>query len=300
MDRRLLTVAGAVASIWLSQSTGGEAQRLSLILALPVQGNVFMLAGPLTNSAVQTGSEGTLLVDTQVQEVSDILAESIARVSPGRIRFIISTSSNDDHTGGNDRLSSMAAVIAHENVRVRMRQRGIPEGRWPSDVYSGTERRVDFNGEAIRIIHPPSAISDGDSFVVFEGSNVVATGDAFTPDRYPRIDLNAGGDIDGLIAALDLLLTLSTSMSTPDRPVAILPGRGPVSDAAGVLEYRDAMALIRDRIQEMVVAGMTLAEATAAMPTSDFDSIYGTRAYPGDAFVETVHRSLTGQGGRPR
>lgn len=307
--RRLF--AAALASLCLLHSTDGDAtQRQALVLALPAQGNVFMLAGPLTNSAVQVGPEGALVVDTQVKAVSEVLAESISQISAGPIRFIVSTSASEDHTGGTENLSRHArvgiaragqrsraaarpAIVAHENVLARMREADVPEGRWPTETFSGMSRQIYFNGEAITLMHQPAAITDGDTVVVFRGSNVIATGDVFTPGRYPRIELAAGGSINGVIAALNAILTASAPTTARAAPTVILPGRGQLSGTSEVVEYRDAMTIIRDRIHDMVAKGMTLEQVKASGPTSSFDRIYATQAYPGEMFAETVFRSLT-------
>jgi glyoxylase-like metal-dependent hydrolase (beta-lactamase superfamily II) len=168
----------------------------------------------------------------------------------------------------------------------------VPDGRWPTETFSSTTKQFYLNGEAITLVHH-SGISDGDSLVVFRGSNVVATGEVFSPRRYPRIDVAAGGSIDGVIEALDMILVASAPTAARPEPVVIIPGRGPLSDRSGVVEYRTVMTIIRGRIRDMATEGMTLAAVKAARPTSEFDPIYATQAHPGEMFTERVYRSLT-------
>jgi len=141
------------------------------------------------------------------------------------------------------------------------------------------------------IMHEPNAHSDGDSIVFFRRSDVLAVGNLFTPDRYPMIDLARGGSIKGYIDALNHLLRLTVPERLQEGGTRVVPGHGRLCNEADVVEYRDMVTIVRDRIQDSLKKGMTLAQVKAAKPTLDYDNQYG----PGDAFIETVYKSLGGK-----
>jgi glyoxylase-like metal-dependent hydrolase (beta-lactamase superfamily II) len=150
--------------------------------------------------------------------------------------------------------------------------------------------------------HIPAAHSDGDSIVYFRRSDVVATGDIYRTDSYPVIDLEKGGNVQGIIDGLNLVLDLAVPEHHEEGGTFVVPGHGRISDEFDVLEYRDMVTIIRDRVQAMISKGMTLDQVKAARPTLDYDSRYGatTGNWTTDMFVETVYRSLTASEAAPR
>jgi glyoxylase-like metal-dependent hydrolase (beta-lactamase superfamily II) len=275
----------------------------------PVQGNVFMLVGPGGNMAVQVGRDGVLLVDTMVEALAPRIAAEIKKLTPLPIRFIIDTSIDADHLGGNAALAAMGAtgstqvpgggatVIAHENVLNRLAppaKRGEtppPLRGLPNSEYYQPTKDFYFNGEPVIVIHVPNAHTDGDSLVFFRRSDVISAGDILTPDRYPVIDRQQGGSVHGFIAALNQLLQLAVPERLQDGGTRVIPGHGRLSNEADVVEYRDMVTIVRDRIDDMIKRGMTLDQVKAARPTLDYDARYGS----GERFVEAVHASLLGK-----
>jgi len=150
-----------------------------------------------------------------------------------------------------------------------------------------------FNGEPVLTIHVPNAHTDGDAMVFFRRSDVIATGDVFTPDRYPVIDLAEGGSINGLLAGLNLIIELAVPEFNEEGGTMIVPGHGRICDESDVGDYRDMVTIVRDRVQDLIAKKMTLAQVKAAKPTFDYDGVYGSSTYTGDMFVEAVYRSLT-------
>jgi glyoxylase-like metal-dependent hydrolase (beta-lactamase superfamily II) len=145
------------------------------------------------------------------------------------------------------------------------------------------------------VYHVPTAHTDGDSIVFFRQSDVVATGDIMRTDSYPVINLQKGGSVQGVIDALNLVLDLAVPAHHEEGGTFIVPGHGRICDEFDVLEYRDMVTIVRDRIQAMIKKGMTLEQVKTARPTLDYDSRYGatTGAWTTDMFVEAVYRSLT-------
>ena len=285
---------------------------------LPVQGNVYMLVGGGGgNVTLQAGDEGVLLVDTSVERLSDNVVKAIRTVSTKPIRYIVNTHAHADHVGGNAAIARQgamiaggnmgqpyagAAILAHENVLNRMsaptgQQAPFPTAAWPTDTYFTKKKELFFNGEAIEILHQPSAHTDGDSLVFFRRSDVVSAGDVFVTTTYPVVDLEKGGNIQGVIAALNNILDIAIPKEKQEGGTYVIPGHGRLCDEADVLEYRDMVTIIRDRIQDLVKKGSSLEQVKAAHPTLDYDGRYGAAAGPWttDKFIEAVYRNLGGK-----
>jgi glyoxylase-like metal-dependent hydrolase (beta-lactamase superfamily II) len=283
---------------------------------LPVQGGVYMLHGPGGNSAIQVGKEGALLVDTQAPEFSSRLMAEIRKLTSRPLRYIVNTHVHPENTGGNEALAKFgstltggnvarfeagfpATIVAHENVTARMSapdggRPAAPSAAVPADTYFGESKDFFFNGEAVMIYHAPAAHTDGDSIIHFRRSDVLVTGDIFTPHQYPVIDVARGGTIVGLIAALNRILDLTVPAAKQEGGTMVIPGKGRLCDEADVVEYRDMLTIVRDRVQDMVNKGMTLEQIKAARPTQDYDPLYGVTTGPWttDLFVEAVYRTL--------
>ena len=140
----------------------------------------------------------------------------------------------------------------------------------------------------------PSAHTDGDSIVFFRRSDVIATGDLFTTTMYPVIDTAAGGNIQGVVEALDRIVDLIIPVYGQEGGTLVVPGHGRLCDLGDVINYREMTIIIRDRVQDMVKKGMTLDQVRAAKPTFDYDPLYGTTTgfWTTDMFVEAVYKSL--------
>jgi glyoxylase-like metal-dependent hydrolase (beta-lactamase superfamily II) len=284
------------------------------IEVLPVQGNVFLIAGGGGNSVLQVGESGAILVDTKAGPLTEqVLAEVRSRVPHGtRLRIIMNTSADADHVGGNQRLAetlgsaanwtiintpgaSNAAVkiAAHDNVLSRVSH--LKSTAWPTETFIAADKEYFFNGEPVSMRHIPAAHSDGDSIVIFRKSDVIATGDIYRTDGYPVIDLAKGGSVQGVLDGLNLVLDLAIPAHHEEGGTMIVPGHGRVSDEFDVLEYRDMVTIVRDRIAAMVKKGMTLEQVKAARPTRDYDPRYGsaTGEWTTDQFVEAVFRSVS-------
>ncbi len=288
------------------------------IHVLPVQGNVYLLAGRDGNSVVQLSDDAVLVVDTQPAAFSDKLLAAIRQLSPKPIRFIIDTDAHADHVGGNEAVGKAgrafggrtagvgflapdpaegATIIAHENVLKRMsapagRQAPTPFAAWPTETYFTDEYEL-FNGEAVQLVHVPQAHTDGDSLVFFRRSDVIAAGDLFSTVGYPVIDENAGGNVQGVIAGLNRILDLAIPRATEEGGTYVIPGHGRLCDEADVVEYRDMVVIIRDRVQDLIKQGRTLAQIQAARPSFDYDRRYATPGWTGDQFVAAIYRGLT-------
>jgi glyoxylase-like metal-dependent hydrolase (beta-lactamase superfamily II) len=281
-----------------------------MVEMLPVQGNVYVLIGAGGNTTVQVGKDGVLVVDAKSEAAAPQVLAQIRKLSDKPIRWLINTHLHADHTAGNEALLKIgstdplqaARVIAHENVVDRMANPPAgtaarnAEAGTINDTYFGAQKDLFFNGEPVIVYHMPNAHTDGDSMVFLRRSDVIATGDLFTPERYPIIDLANGGNVDGILAALNKILELTVPEKYQEGGTYVIPGHGRICDEADVVEYRDMVAIIRDRFADAIKKGMTLDQVKAAKLTRDYDTRYGatTGIWTTDQFVEAVYNSLKG------
>lgn len=273
-----------------------------------VQGNVYMFASTQGNLAIQVGKDpghdGVLLVDTGPAQLRDTILAEIRKLSSEPVRFMIVTGPDADRMGANEALlkpqtsrnfqtQAEIALFAQDNVLQRFTRNGsgVPSGAWPTLTFLD-EKSFAFNGEAIQLFAEKNAHTDGDSIVLFRGSNVIVAGNIFLTTGYPVIDLQRGGSIQGEIKALNHILDLSVPRSMQEGGTMVIPGFGRLCDQADVTDYRDMLTIIRDRVQDMLHKGKTLDEVRAARLSRDYDRRYSTSAWTGDMFIEAVYRSL--------
>jgi glyoxylase-like metal-dependent hydrolase (beta-lactamase superfamily II) len=275
-----------------------------------------MLVGAGGNVVVQAGDEGVLVIDTGSSAHTAAVLAAIRKVSDKPIRIVINTHAHADHTGANDAIAATgkalsgnapgnsglalanARVLAHENVLKRMSApSGEPSPRpfaaWPTETFFGEDKEIFFNDEAIQLFYQPGH-TDGDVVVFFRRSDVLVSGDLFLTTTYPVIDAQNGGSVKGTIDGLNRILDLTIPKDKQEGGTYVVPGHGRLSDEADVAEYRDMLTIVRDRIQDLVAKGKTLAEVKAARPTLDYDGRYGATSGPWttDMFIEAVYREL--------
>jgi glyoxylase-like metal-dependent hydrolase (beta-lactamase superfamily II) len=285
-----------------------------------VQGEVWLLAGEPSNVAVQVGDEGVMVIDTGIQPLAEKLLAQIKKLAGDKpIRYVINTHMHPDHTGGNEvirkagftilagnvanddiRGEQGATVLGNENIQLHMAEQGangqpaVPQAMWPTETHTEDLYNMYFNDEAVQLFHPHDAHTDGDTFVLFRHSDVIATGDLFVTTSYPIIDLAHGGTINGEIAALNQIIDMTVPADKQENGTLVIPGHGRLCDQADVVEFRDMTTIIRDRIQDMINKGKTLEQVKAAKPTADYDGRFGATSgfWTTDKFVEAVYKTL--------
>ena len=290
-----------------AQFAYGQTSATNDIGALKVQGNVYMLVTPAGNIAAQVGSDGIVVVNTAEEALAPRVAAALKKLdasgSDKPIQWIVNTDAALNHIGGNGALPVASGlpkgrqprVVAQANVLNLLggpmrAQLKVPEELWPNDEYTTPTKDFAFNGEAVVVTHVPHALSDGDSIVHFRRSDVLAVGDLFTPGFYPVIRVDRGGSIQGLLDGLNLILRTTVPLRYQEGGTYVIPGRGRLCDEADVVEYRNMVTIVRDRVLDMVKHNKTWDEVKAARLTRDYDVQYDAKS--ADAFVEAIYKGL--------
>ena len=291
------------------------------LVVLPVRGNVYMIGGAGANIAMLVTDEGVLLVDAGAEAAADRVITEYKKMTPRQLRWIIDTSVDMDNTGGNEKVSKSvpapaagaggggaggaagfngagASILAFENTLNRMsaptgQAASRPTDAWPTDTFF-TARKNIYYGEPIELQHVPAAHTDGDIMVFFRRSDVIASGDLYSTDRFPFIDAEKGGSINGIIDGLNRLVGMAVPEYNQQGGTRIIPGHGRVSNQTDVVEYRDMATIVRDRMATMVKKGATLDQVKAAHLTLDYDGNYGstTGAWTTDMFINECYKEL--------
>jgi glyoxylase-like metal-dependent hydrolase (beta-lactamase superfamily II) len=345
LRRRVLTIGATISAVALlagglrAQGSETTAERLARqskaasianpdgLDILQLRPNFYVIAGAGGNIGVQVGPDGLVVVDSGTAARADAVVRAVKSISNRPIRYVINTSADADHVGGNEivaragqtilnlnnaTLSGLAnggaaAVLAAEGVLRRMsaptgEKAPFPTAAWPTETFHGRRSYMYLNGEAIETLHQPAAHSDGDSVVFFRRSDVVMAGDVIDTTRFPVIDLKKSGSIQGEIDALNRLVELAV----PSFPLVwqeggtyVVPGHGRVYEQLDVVEYRDMVTIIRDRVRALIDEGRTLDQVKAARPAQGYTRQYGSDngSWTTDMFIEAVYTSLK-QGSR--
>ncbi len=290
---------------------------------LQLRPNFYLIAGAGGHIAVQVGTDGVVVVDAGRAERADAVVAAIKKITTQPIRYVINTSADADHVGGNEALSKAgqtlftalgpdslpgnlregaASILATDKVLARIsaptgKTPPFPAGAWPTETFDYPRKYMYLNGEGIEILHQPAAHTDGDVVVFFRRSDVVVAGDILDTTRFPVIDTARGGTINGEIAALSKVVELaipSVPIVSREAGTIVIPGHGRVCDQLDVVEYRDMVTIVRDRVRDLISAGMTLDQIKAASPARGYTRRYGSDTGPWttNQFIEAVYESL--------
>ena len=281
-------VAGASFALAQQDFSGVE------VKAEKVRGNVYMLTGAGGNIGVSAGPDGVLIVDDQFAPLADKIRAALKGINSGKLKFILNTHFHGDHTGGNKEFGPEAPIIAHSNVRKRLsteQTRGgqttppSPKEAWPVVTFDQSVS-VHFNGEEIKALHYPHGHTDGDSVIFFTGSNVVHMGDDFFAGRFPYVDIESGGTVDGLIKNIGEIVTKIPT------DAAIIPGHGPVSKLDDLKTFHRMLVETTGIVRKKMAAGESLEEIQVEGLGEAWRS-WGGGFINEARWIETIHKSTS-------
>lgn len=285
---------------------------------LQLRPNMYVLAGAGGHIVAQVGDDGVLLVDTGRIEAADRVLATLKTITSKPVSIILNTSPDPDHVEANARIAKAGRsvfnvvasdrnepvpIFATERILLRMSAPSgevspFPVEAWPTDTFFEPRRDLYFNDEGVQIYQLPGGVTDANAAVFFRRNDVIVAGTVIDSTRFPVIDVAKGGSIQGEIDALNKIIDLSLRpLPFPwqeERGTRIVPSRGRVYDKISVVDYRDMVVVVRDRIADMIKRGMTLAQIQAASPLKDFAAQYGatTGTWTTNKFIEAVYQSL--------
>ena len=288
----LLTVLCVFAASAQAQTDFSKVQ----MKATKVAGNVYMLEGAGGNIGVSVGDDGLLIVDDQFAPLADKIRAALRGIADKKLKFILNTHWHGDHTGGNVVFGPEATIIAHDNVRKRLatEQKSTvfntttppsPKEALPVITFDQS-LSVHFNGEDIRAIHFPHGHTDGDSVIFFPVSNVVHLGDDFFAGRFPFVDLESGGSVEGLVKNIGELVNKIPA------DAKLIPGHGPLSTLDDLKSYHRMLQQTTEIVRQKIAAGKTLDQIKSEGLPDEWKP-WGSGFIKTDRWVETIYRSLT-------
>jgi glyoxylase-like metal-dependent hydrolase (beta-lactamase superfamily II) len=275
-----------------------DSAAVSPIVTHRLRNNVSVLEGSGGNIAVLTGPDGKVLIDAGIGVSRPQITKALADLDADPVTHLINTHWHFDHADGNEWLHSIGAkIIAQENTRKHLSgvQRvedwdynflPLSSGGIPGEVFA-KEHRLKLNGATIDLKYYAPAHTDSDISVTFSEADIVHVADTFWNGIYPFIDYSTGGSIDGMIAASDANLAATTNNTI------IIPGHGhPVSNRAGLKEFRDMLVAVRDNVAELKKQGRSRDETVAARPTAAFDAKWGQFVIDPGFFTRLVYEGV--------
>ncbi len=232
--------------------------------------------GEAGNIAIYENPDGLVLVDDQWIELLPIVKQLLATITDKPVKYVLNTHFHYDHTDGNKVFGKEGTIIiSHDNIRKRLEekqvlslsnlvQKAYPFEALPFITFSDSLTLNEPN-EKIKVYHVKNAHTDGDSFIEFMNANIIHTGDVFVRYGFPYIDDNNGGNIYGMIEAMDMLINY-TNDSTK-----IIPGHGQISYKKDLIAYRNMLVTVVTRIKDGIENNLTIEQIKEQKPLKNLD-----------------------------
>ena len=249
--------------------------------------SVYVLFGQGGNIAASVGDDGIYIIDDQFAKLSDDIKKTISDLKPGSAEFVINTHHHGDHTGGNENFAKAGAhVIAHDNVHKRLEEKHGANSDYLPRISFGHDLKLHFNNEHAHVVHYAHAHTDGDSVIFFSNDNIVHMGDIyFNFGSLPFVDVDSGGSVDGVLAAVDDVI------NQIDDNTQVIPGHGPVSDRSGLITYRKLVQKAKDVMLKAMQNDASLQQVLDADPLSELGLKYA-KWLPKERVTTLFYRSL--------
>ena len=262
------------------------------IKATKLTESLYMLEGSGGNIGALVGNDGIIIIDDQFAPLTEKIKTALSKISNKPVRFVINTHFHGDHAGGNENFGGQGAIIvAHDNARKRLSVDYLFEAlkqTQKATSYEGLPKvtfadSVTFhlNGETVHVFYAKNAHTDGDVIIHFKGSNIFHTGDVFVRYGFPFIDLGAGGSIDGMIKAVEKLIAVTNDQSK------IIPGHGAMSTKKDLIDYKNMLVIVRNRVADGMKQGKTLQQIADSDPLKGYVAVFDKYF-----FVESIYNSL--------
>ena len=292
----LLALAALPLSLGLGSSARAQRDMSKVeIRTLKLSDSLYMLSGAGGNVGLSVGADSVFVIDDEFTQVAPKLRAAIAKITPRPVQFVLNTHFHFDHTGGNEAFGGEGAlIVAHDNARRRMstdqlialagtvnQQKAYAKVGLPTVTVAG-EITFHINGDEVHAFHVPKAHTDGDLIVHFRKADVIHMGNVFFNNMYPFIDGSSGGTAQGVIAAFDRVLALSSDGTR------IIPGHGPLASKDDLAATRAMLVTLTQRIQDQRRAGKSDAEIRAAKLSADFDARFGGGFIKPEAVVQML------------
>lgn len=253
---------------------------------------IYMLEGSGGNIGVLVGDDGIVIIDDQFAPLTEKIKTALSKISSKPVKFVINTHFHFDHTGGNENFGGQGAIIvSHDNVRTRLSKdyffeasketqkalskEGLPEVTFADSI------TFHMNGQTVHVFYTKNAHTDGDIIIHFKESNIFHTGDVFVRYGFPFIDQGAGGSIDGMIKAIENLISIANDESK------IIPGHGQISTKKDLIDYKNMLITVRKRVADGIKQGKTLQQIANSDPLKGYTAVFDKYF-----FVESIYTSL--------
>ncbi|AXT18456.1 MBL fold metallo-hydrolase [Flavobacteriaceae bacterium AU392] len=258
--------------------------------------NIYMLQGAGGNIGLLIGEDGVFMIDDQYRELSDKIKNAVTEITSQPIKYVFNTHWHFDHAGSNEAFGEKAQIIAHKNVRKRLKEdhvitpfgwdvKALTKSGWPVITFDEGFKMY-LNNEEINMIHGPAAHTDGDAFVFFKEANVIHTGDIFVRYGFPFIDAYSGGSIDGMIDILEKIIELS------NNETVIIPGHGALSKQADVKEVRNMLIETKKLILDAKNEGRSKEELIDSNILSAYSERWSGNFIDTGLFIQLVYEGF--------
>ncbi len=301
VDRRdfLKTLVGGTAAASLGALAApvraGTGAGSAAIESQKLNESLWLLSGDGGNVLLARDGEGLALVDGGLPEHSPELLERVRKETGAqRIHTLFNTHWHPRQTGSNKPIGEQGAtIIAHENTRLWLcyalpvpeenRTYGpLPPKARPNKTFFYDTEQVTVGEEPVEYGYLLQAHTDGDIYVHFKKSNVLAAGGVVSGEGWPIIDFHTGGWIVGMTRGLETLINVT------DANTRIIPAHGPILGRADLVEQHQMYSTIASRLQRAIRKGLGPDEVVALNPTAEFNAKWGDPK----VFVKRAFESL--------
>jgi cyclase len=243
---------------WIAYTQNQGKQPPALTLN-KVKDDLYEIAGDGGNVAVYVTGEGVILVDDKFEQDYENIVAKVKSATDQSVKYVMSTHHHADHSGGNVKFISTAEIISTANARaniVEHKQPNAPANITPARVVFTQECSVFLGGKEVRARYFGRGHTNGDAIVYFPALRTIHTGDLMAGTT-PLIDYTGGGSLKAWTQTLDDALQLDFD--------TVIPGHGPVTTKAGLLEYRNNVEKLRNRAAGLIREGKSQADVGQVM-----------------------------------